>query len=37
MDEETEARLKRMLDYLERLMPMVDKLLKHPMLSRFLK
>jgi hypothetical protein len=33
----TEERLTRMLDILERIMPVVEKLLRHPMLSRWLK
>ena len=37
VEESTEARLERMLDILERLLPKIERLLKHPMLSKFLK
>jgi hypothetical protein len=33
----TDERLNRMLDLLERIMPVVEKLLKHPMLARWVK
>jgi hypothetical protein len=36
-DEDRDAKIDRILAILDRLLPIVEKLMRHPMLSRFLK